>query len=163
MAFRFILLTWKRDSLALSWRKRYTYLSFISPLKLSNYFHHKWKAGCTAKIGLKLLSLMTFGISVFPLWSKFRTSVLLYFSQCPQKALSLRSRLHTQSTICSFHCFRTILRSRSPPYMIFIPIIFISNKNYLKVFVLVSYLEFTSHYIQKENSLSANPHVHIER
>ena len=76
---------------------------------------------------------MTFRTSVFHLWSKLRTSVLLYFSPCQQKALSLRSRLHTQSTICSFHCFQSILRSRSPPYMIFIPIIFISNKNYLKV------------------------------
>ena len=48
--------------------------------------------------------------------------------------------------------------------MIFTPIIFISNKNYLKLFFfLVSYLEFTSHYIQKQNSLSANPYVHIER
>ena len=35
---------------------------FISPLKLSNYFHHKWKAGCAAKIGLKLLSLMIFNL-----------------------------------------------------------------------------------------------------
>ena len=47
--------------------------------------------------------------------------------------------------------------------MIFIPIIFISNKNYLKLFVLVSFLEFISHYIQKENSLLGNPYVHIER
>ena len=62
-----------------------------------------------------LHSLMTFGISVFPLWSKFRTSVQVYFSQCQRKALSLRSRLHTQSTICSFQWFRWILRSRSPP------------------------------------------------
>ena len=28
-------------------------LKFISPLKLSNYWHHRWKAGCTAKTGLK--------------------------------------------------------------------------------------------------------------
>ena len=52
-------------------------LKFISLLKLSNYWHHKWNAGWTAKIGLKLLALMSYGITVFPLWCKFRTSVLL--------------------------------------------------------------------------------------
>ena len=36
------------------------------------------------------------------------------------------------------------------------------TKNYLKLFVLVSYLDFAPHYIQKETSLSANSHVHFE-
>ena len=45
----------------------------------------------------------------------------------------------------------------------FNPIIFIYKKNCLGLFVsFVSYLKFSSHYIQKENILSANPHVHIE-
>ena len=80
-----------------------------------SYYICGFNTGWTAKKGLTLLSLMTFGISVFPLWSTFGTCVQLYFSQCQRKALSLRSRLHTQSTICSFQCFRSILRSRSPP------------------------------------------------
>ena len=65
--------------------------------------------------------------SHFPLWSKFRTSVLLYFRQCPRKAPLLRSRFHTQSTICSFQYFDQFsdldLRQN-----IFNLIIFISNK-----------------------------------
>ena len=67
----------------------------------------------------------------------------------------LRSRLHTQSTICSFQYFRSILNPINP-------IIFISNKSYLGLFGLDSYLEFSSHYIQEEKRLSADPHGHIE-
>ena len=36
------------------------------------------------------------------------------------------------------------------------------TKSYLGLFGLDSYLEFSCHYIQKEKSLSANPHDHIE-
>ena len=36
------------------------------------------------------------------------------------------------------------------------------TKSYLGLFGLDSYLEFSSHYIQEETSLSANPHDHIE-
>ena len=45
---------------------------------------------------------------------------------------------------------------------IFNPIIFISNKNLSWAVCFVSYVTFSSHYIQKEKILSANPHVHIE-
>ena len=46
---------------------------------------------------------------------------------------------------------------------IFNPIIFISNKKLSWLFVsFVSYLKFSSNYIQKEKILSANPNVHIE-
>ena len=40
--------------------------------------------------------------------------------------------------------------------------LYIKQKNYLKLFVLVSYLDFAPHYIQRETSLSANSHVHFE-
>ena len=36
------------------------------------------------------------------------------------------------------------------------------TKNYLGLFGSDSYLGFSSHYIQKEKRLSANPHEHIE-
>ena len=97
--------------------------------------------------------------SQFSLWSKFRTSgtTVLQAVSAKSPLVTIRSRLHTQSTICSFQYFDQFsdldLRQN-----IFNLIIFISNT---KLPWAVSF-EFSSHYIQKENSLSANPHDHIE-
>ena len=97
--------------------------------------------------------------SQFSLWSKFRTSgtTVLQAASAKSPLVTIRSRLHTQSTICSFQYFDQFsdldLRQN-----IFNLIIFISNT---KLLLAVSF-EFSSHHIQKENSLSANPHDHIE-
>ena len=100
-------------------------LKFISLLKLYNYWHHKWNAGCTAKIGLKLLALMSYGISVFPLWCKFRTN-------CNPVSVREKPSSYGQDSIYSpqlvvFSVFDQF-SDLDLRHNIFNPIIFISNK-----------------------------------
>ena len=137
---------------------------FISLLKLSNYWHHKWKAGCTAKRVWNFL----------PWWAmKSRSSLFgaslepVYY--CNSVSVREKPSSYGQDSIHSpqFVVFSVFdqFSDLDLCHNIFNPIIFISNKklSWVGLFVsFVSYLKFSSHYIQKENLLSATPHVHVE-
>ena len=103
---------------------------------------------------------MSYGISVFRLWCKFRTN-------CNPVSVREKPSSYGQDSIYSpqlvvFSVFDQF-SDLDLRHNILIQLSLYQTKNYLGMFVsFVSYLKFSSYYIQKENILSADPHVHIE-